>query len=125
MALEADGYQPALIPVNDEPATTLTTNCPADNQFNSNDLVTVTGKLAGAPAGSTVDVTWEMPVRGLPGGRTVVTNPTTDGQGNWTTSVQSNSFEHGNWKVSAKFAGNGDYPPSQAGGCTFFVEDNS
>jgi peptidase C25-like protein len=127
VALEADGYLPVKIPVNDEPplTTSLSENCPADNQFNSNDLVTITGNLAGAPAGSTVDVTWVTPIRNEPGGRTVVTHPTTDAQGNWSTTLQSQSSEWGNWQVSSKYAGGGGYAPSQSGTCTFFVEDNS
>jgi hypothetical protein len=127
VALDGEGAPPILIDVKNEPpaATTLTQSCPADNQFHSNNVVTVTGKLAGAPAGSTVDVTWEMPTRNEPGGRTVVTHPTTDAQGNWSTSVQSQSFEYGNWSVSSKYAGVGDYASSQAGPCTFAVSDNS
>jgi hypothetical protein len=127
VALEADGYVPVKIPVKDEPplTTTLSENCPADNDFNSNDLVTITGKLAGAPAGSTVDVTWVIPQSNEPGGRTVVTHPTTDAQGNWSTSVQSQSFEWGTWQVSSNYAGSGEYAPSQAGPCAFFVSDNS
>jgi len=124
VAVDGQGAPPILIPVR-EIQTTLTQNCPADNQFNSNQDVTVTGKLAGAPAGSTVDVTWQMPIRNEPGGRTVVTHPTTDGQGNWSTTVASDSFEYGTWTVSSKYAGGGGYAPSQAGPCTFQVQDNS
>ena len=96
VAVDGNGAPPIRVPVREIP-TTLTQNCPADNQFHSNNLVTITGNLAGAPAGSTVDVTWQMPTRNEPGGRTVVTHPTTDAQGNWSTSVQSQSFEYGNW----------------------------
>jgi hypothetical protein len=125
VALDGEGAPPILIDVKNEPAATLAQSCPADDQFNSNDEVTVTGKLSGAPAGSTVDVTWEMPDRNEPGGRTVVTHPVTDAQGNWTTTVQSQSFEYGNWSVSSSYAGGGGYGPSQAGPCTFHISDNS
>ena len=127
VALEGEGAPPILIDVKDEPPaqTTLTQNCPADNEFNSNDVVTITGNLAGAPAGSTVDVTWVIPVRDEPGGRTVVTHPTTDAQGNWSTSVQSISFEWGTWSVSSNYAGGAGFAPSQSAPCTFFVSDNS
>ena len=127
VALEGEGAPPILIDVKNEPpaATTLTQNCPADNEFNSNDEVTITGNLAGAPEGSTVDVTWVIPQSNEPGGRTVVTHPTTDAQGNWSTSVQSISFEWGTWSVSSNYAGGGGFSPSQSAPCTFFVSDNS
>jgi hypothetical protein len=54
-----------------------------------------------------------------------VTHPTTDAQGNWSTTVQSQSFEWGNWSVSSKYVGSAGYKPSQAGPCTFRVSDNS
>jgi hypothetical protein len=123
VALDGDGAPPIRIPVR-EKETTLTRDCPADDQFNSNQIVTITGKLAGAPASSTVDVTWEIPHTNEPG-RTVVTHPTTDAQGNWSSSVDPDSSEYGDWTVSSKYAGGGGYAPSQAPDCTFLVEDNS
>jgi hypothetical protein len=123
VAIDGNGAPPIRVPVR-EIQTTLSQSCPADNQFNSNQDVTVTGKLAGAPAGSTVDVTWEIPDRNEPG-RTVVTHPTTDAQGNWSSTVDGGSSEWGNWTVSSKYAGGGGYAPSQAGPCTFHVTDNS
>lgn len=123
VAMEADGAEPIRVPVQ-EAQTTLTQTCPADLFYSSNALVAVTGNLAGAPAGSTVDVTWDVPDMNEPG-RTVVTHPTTDAQGNWSTSVQSGSNEWGAWTVSSKYAGSAGYKPSQAGPCTFVVDNDS
>jgi hypothetical protein len=124
VALDAQDAVPVRFPVR-ETETTLTQNCPADFEFHSNETVTITGRLNGAPAGSTVDVTWEMRDGQENLTRTVVTHPTTDGSGNWSTSVDSQSFEHGHWTVTARYAGAEGYSPSQAGVCTFEVEDNS
>ena len=47
---------------------------------------TVTGTLSGAPAGSTVDVTFKSPI-----GTTTVVHATTDAKGNWEASVTPGS----------------------------------
>jgi hypothetical protein len=124
VVLDADESPPVQIPVRGT-ETSITQNCPADFQFHSNQTVTVTGKLNGAPAGSTLDVTWEMRDGQENITRTVVTNPTTDSSGNWSTSVDSESFEHGHWTVRAEYAGSEGYSPSQGNVCNFEVEDNS
>jgi hypothetical protein len=123
VALDGEGAPPIRIPVR-EKQTTLTQTCPADLQYGSHDAVTITGNLAGAPAGSTVDVTWEIPDNNEPG-RTVVTHPTTDAQGNWSSTVQAESFEWGTWRVSSKYAGGGGYAPSQSTPCMFEVNNDS
>jgi hypothetical protein len=108
-----------------ENQTTLAQNCPADEEAGSNETVTITGNLAGAPAGSTVDVSWTMRDGFENVTRTVVTNPKTDAQGNWSTSVDSESFEHGTWTVSSRYAGTQGYAPSETGPCSFTVQNQS
>ena len=124
VAFEADGSPPILIPVQ-ETQTTLTQKCPADEEAGSNETVTITGNLAGAPANSTVDVSWTMRDRFENVTRTVETHPKTDSQGNWSTSVDSESFEHGTWTVSSRYAGTQGYAPSETGPCSFTVQDQS
>lgn len=99
VALEPDGAPPVQVGVDGvpPPATTLTQNCPSANQpvpFNSNGAttVTMTGKLAGAPAGSTVSVTFKHPDRTVVGGVPTpgpveTVQSTTDASGNWSASV--------------------------------------
>lgn len=55
----------------------------------------------------------------------MVTHPTTDAQGNWSTTVQSQSFEWGDWTVSSSYEGGGGYRPAQTGPCSFEVANNS
>jgi hypothetical protein len=124
VAFDGDGGPPIRIPVREIP-TSLTRNCPADDQFHSNNLITITGNLAGAPAGSTVDVTWTTRNDDEVVERTVMTHPKTDAQGNWSTSLQSDSFEDGTWSVDTSYAGGGGYAASQGAACSFHVQDNS
>jgi hypothetical protein len=124
VALEPDGAQPVRIPVR-ENQTTLTQNCPADDQFHSNNLITISGKLTGAPAGSTVDVKWTTRNDDEVVERTVETHPTTDAEGNWSTSLQSDHFEDGTWTVESSYAGGDGRAPSRAPDCSFHVQDNS
>lgn len=98
-------------------ATSLTQNCLSANQpvpFNSNGptLVTMTGKLAGAPAGSTVTVTFKHPDRtvgGVPVAGPVetvqaTTNPSGDWSASWST---TNRQDIGTWQASSSFPRNG------------------
>ena len=124
VVLDPDEGPPVTVPVR-ESQTTLTRNCPAEDEFHSNNLVTITGKLAGAPAGSVVDVTWTTRNDDEVVERTVVTHPTTDAEGNWSTSLQSQSFEDGTWSVASSYAGTEGYAPSQGPECSFHVQDNS
>jgi hypothetical protein len=108
--------------------TSLTQSCPADGQYNSNDVdITITGTLSGAPAGSTVDVEIKTPANdGPPGsGRTIVRHPTTNAQGNWSVTVASESNEYRDWQVKSSYAGTSKHAPASAGPCTFVVTDNS
>ena len=108
--------------------TTLSQTCPADDQYHSNSpSIPITGTLSGAPAGSTVDVEIKIPANSGPPGssRTVVAHPTTNAQGQWSTSVAPESNEYENWQVTSSYAGTSKYAPSSTGPCTFVVTNNS
>ena len=108
--------------------TSLSQTCPADGEYNSNsDSIPITGTLSGAPAGSTVDVEIKIPAfNGPPGSsRTVVAHPTTNAQGQWSTSVTPGPSEYENWQVTSSYAGTSKYAPSSTGPCTFVVTNNS
>jgi hypothetical protein len=118
IALEADGAQPVQAPVGGVPAvpTTLTQTCPTSVVLggNSNVNVTVTGKLADAPAGSTVKVTFTKPQ-----GQTVVVEATTAADGTWSATTTASPNDSGTWKASSKFDGTSTHAASSAPECTF------
>jgi hypothetical protein len=125
VAFEGDGAQPVSAPVDG--VTELTQSCPTGVDFNSQGPtdITVTGTLAGAPAGSPVDVTFfqSETLQGAPG-RTVVLHPTTNGEGDWTATVSTTDrTDRGTWTVSSNYAGAAGLASSQAGPCSFPVAD--
>jgi hypothetical protein len=135
VAFEADNAAPVQVGVDgvQQAPTTLTQNCPTANQqvpFGNSATVTMTGNLAGAPAGSAVAVSFKRPDRPgagppIPGPTTVVT-ATTDASGNWTASVTtSDRLDIGTWQVSSAFAGTAQYAASAAAACPVIVFDNS
>jgi hypothetical protein len=134
VAFEGDGAQPFKVPVSGVPdpapaATTLTQSCPSGVTFEVEGptTITVTGTLAGAPAGSTVNVTFLHP---QPSGTS--TNPApppetvaavTGADGAWTASVTtSDRLDLGTWSVSSSYAGTSAYASSQGGPCSFPVQ---
>ncbi len=122
IAVEADGAQPVIAPVEvPTKTTTLNQNCPSSVIWNQQQpaSITVTGTLAGAPADATVDVTFQGPEdQGVPG-RTVQRHPTINAQGFWTATIDDVVREDlGDWTISSKYAGANGYAPSQAGPCT-------
>ena len=129
VAIEADNSPPVIVPVSvPRKQTSLSQTCPADNQYGNNSpSIPITGTLSGAPAGSTVDVEIKIPASNGPPGssRTVVAHPTTNAQGQWSTSVDPQLSEDGQWRVTSSYAGTGDLAPSSAGPCTFIVQDRS
>ncbi len=144
VAFEGDGAQPVKVPVDGVPeptpppppaptATTLTQSCPTGVAFNTQGPtnVTVTGTLAGAPAGSTVTVRFQHPPRETSGPPIVPVdnvNVQTAANGTWTATVQTtNRQDLGTWNVSSSFAGTSQYLASSAPStpCNFEVFDNS
>jgi hypothetical protein len=131
IALEADGAAPVKAPVDGVPArpkaTTLTQTCPSPVTFNAQGptTVAVNGTLAGAPAGSTVTVTFTRPTRIVGNTPVTPTTPvqvTTDVNGNWTASVQtSDRLDIGKWSASSSYTGASGYLASQAGPCDIVV----
>ena len=128
--------EPALTPTPTAPtATTLTQACPVQVGFTAEPRgnLVVSGRLDGAPAGSTVAVSFKHPDRTNPPstGPTSLVNATTDANGAWTASlfvdftVPTYPTDIGYWTVSSKFAGTSSRLPSEAGPCTIFVFDNS
>lgn len=118
VAVEADGAQPVSAPVEGVPkaATSLQQTCPTGASAES--PMTVTGTLSGAPAGSTVEVTFTPP-----NGSPQVVNATTDGSGAWKASVTPTGNQFGQWTVSSKYAGTAQYAESKAGPCTISVSE--
>jgi hypothetical protein len=135
VALEADDAAPVQVGVDgvQQAPTTLTQNCPTANQqvpFGSSATVTMTGNLAGVPAGSTVAVSFKRPNRPSAGppipGPTTVVNATTDASGNWTASVTTTDrLDIGTWQVSSSYAGTAQYAAASAVACPVIVFDNS
>ena len=138
VVLEADGAPAIKIPVSGIPSptspppppaekeqTTLTMTCPAEG--GSNDPLTVSGRLVDVPAGSIVDVTFDYPGnnRGAQP-RTETVKAATDAQGNWTATIQPNSFEGNvNWTITSRYAGDADHAASGPRQCMVFVRDQS
>ena len=124
VAFEGDGATPILIPVDGVPAepktaTSMSITCPTNVSWN--DVVTVSGQLQNAPAGSTVNLTYKSS-----NGPTVTRTTTTNANGQWT-----NQFDTGNtsdpndtgngadWTVSARYAGSSTHEASNTATCTF------
>jgi hypothetical protein len=108
---------PCTVAVTRQP-TKLTQNCPEQVSFG--DVMSVTGKLEGAPAGSVVDVTFSG--QNSNGAiRTVVDHATTDAKGNWTGSFTTVRQDQGDWTITSAYAGDGTYAPANAGPCTVTV----
>ena len=111
VAVEADGSPPIRIPVQNEPqrgATSVTGDC-AGGQ-GTNDAMTMTGVLSGAPAGSVVSVTYHHE-----SGVTHVEQATTNAQGGYQTSYVGNLS--GDWDITARYAGTDQYAPSASEPC--------
>ncbi len=108
---------PCTVAVTRQP-TKLTQNCPEQVSFG--DPMTVTGKLDGAPTGSTVDVTFsgQNPNGAI---RTVVDHATTDAKGNWTASFNTVRQDQGDWTITSAYAGDGTYAPANGGPCAVIV----
>jgi hypothetical protein len=100
--------------------TTLSRDCPTYVSFQDQQL-TVTGRLGGPPAGSTVDVTFTG--HNANGGliRTVVQHATTDAQGDWTTSLAIVRQDQGEWTVAPAYAGDGTWDSAAPFPCTVTV----
>lgn len=125
VAVEADGAEPIAVPVTvpDGPtpppvATTLAQQCPATGS--TGDPLTVRGTLGGAPAGSTVDVTFRAP-GSVTVGRTVVVEAATGADGGWSASVTPTGNEPGTWTISSAYGGDTGHLPSRDGPCTVAV----
>lgn len=120
VAVEGDGAQPASAPVDTSAAkTTLAQQCPASGT--TGQQMTVNGTLTGAPAGSTVTVTFQAPGgRGV--GRTVVSDVTTNANGAWSASVTPTANEPGTWTISSAYAGDKTHFASNAGPCQVTVD---
>ena len=121
---DGQGVQPFKVPVTGVPpvTTTLTQSCPADTVLSGNlpaGTITVTGTLAGAPAGATVAVTFDGSDAIAP--RTVTVNATTDAAGGWTASLPVARSDQGDWIVSSAYGATAQYAGSQAGPCTINV----
>ena len=133
VVLDHDGAVPLIIPVRgvpDQPppppppgpaTTTLTQDCPSSGD--TQQTITVRGRLTGAPAGSKVTVTFDKPQENAPNTQEVV-ETTTDAAGNWSVSTEPNNLQDGTWTVSSSYAGDRDHKPSSAS-CSFEVIDNS
>ena len=111
-------------------ATALTQNCPGPNDtvaYTGTVTVTMTGRLAGAPAGSEVTVTFKHPDTRAAVGRTETVKVKTDAAGNWSASVTSTTRSEavGTWQVSSAYAGTSQYQGSSAAACPVVVFDNS
>jgi hypothetical protein len=116
VALEPDGGLPQSFPVSTPKATpVLTQACPESTGYNEN--FTISGTLAGPPAGSQVVVTATAPDTGRQESHTV----TTDSNGDWSTEFDppDPNNEDGLWSVSSHYAGNDQHTAADGGPCTF------
>jgi hypothetical protein len=127
VALQHDGALPAQDKVENPPrqSTSLTANCAADGQLNSQPMTT-TGRLTGAPGGSDVEVTYTRP-----DGTSFTREVVTDADGDWSDTFEpadeaANSPQRGDgtWSVKARYAGDDDRSPSESATCTVQVIDN-
>jgi hypothetical protein len=130
VAVEPDGAAPVRFGVDGVPPapTTLTQTCPSPVALNDQTpaTVSVTGTLAGAPASSTVVVTFTRPTRVVGSAQVAPTETvvaTTDAQGAWTASVTTSDRQDlGTWTVSSSYAGTSRLAASQAGPCSTSVQ---
>jgi hypothetical protein len=109
VAIDGDGATPVSVPVA----------CPASGTTGQE--LTVNGTLAGAPAGSTVEVTFQAP-GGRTVGRTAVSEVQTAANGSWSASVTPTANEPGTWTISAAYAGDTTHQASSAQDCQVEVE---
>jgi hypothetical protein len=137
VAFDGDGAQPFKVPVTGVPepvpppppapvATSLTQQCPSSVTFDPQlTVITVSGRLTGAPAGSTVAVTFTKPpriVNSVLVTPTETVNATTNPQGDWTASLSTtNRSDIGEWSAVSRYAGATGYLASQTDGCKFTV----
>jgi hypothetical protein len=82
----------------------------------------VTGRLAGAPTGSTVNVTFTGPPRGASAPKTVTLPASTDGSGAWAASLDTVREDLGDWTVRSVFVEQGGYAGSTAGPYTISLQ---
>ncbi len=136
IAIDASDAAPVKIPVQGGTtpppgpvATTLTQSCPSPQTFSPTapSTFSISGNLAGAPAGSAVSVTFTKPTRTIGNDQvtpteTVVVN--TDAQGNWTatTAPTSDRLDLGTWTARSSYAGATGFQASQGGPCSFVVQ---
>jgi hypothetical protein len=120
VAFEADNAAPVQIPVGGVTSMTQACTTPQFLTPNLTGNLAVSGTLGGAPAGSTVAVTFNGVGAIVP--RTVTVNATTDAAGNWSASTPIGRNDQGSWTVSSSFAGTAELGPSSAGPCTIVVQ---
>jgi hypothetical protein len=112
VAMEADGYKPVTIDVqNEEPKAETSISGDCSGGSGTNDPMFMTGTLSGPPPGSTVTVTYEHPSSET----THTETTTTNAEGQYQTSYVGN--QAGNWFITARYAGTDQYAPSQTAPC--------
>jgi Peptidase family C25/Propeptide_C25 len=111
VAVDGEGAPPILIDVKNEPpaATSISGDC--SGGAGTNDPMFMSGTLSGAPAGSTVTVTYEHPSSGT----VERVSDTTDAQGNYQTSFVGDRA--GDWFITARYAGTDQYQASATAPC--------
>jgi hypothetical protein len=127
VALEADGYVPVKIPVQDEPPvqTTLTQKCPAVVDEFKQEPFTITGQIQPGFAGATIKIKYTTPGQSAPSHtfeRTVIT----DANGEWSDTMDPSTEpgRYGNWKVQARYEGDSEHVGSTAPECTVLFENS-
>lgn len=141
VAIDGEDAQPVVAPVSGIPepttpppppppppptrtATTLTQQCPASGLMDS--PLSVSGTLAGAPAGATVTVTFKAPDGRAAAGRTVPVRATTAAGGAWSASVtpgRNQGDVPGNWTIGAAYDGDATHDGSRSTLCAVPVVD--
>jgi hypothetical protein len=127
VGLEADGYVPVKIPVQDEPPvqTTLTQKCPAVVDEFKQEPFTITGQLQPGFAGATIKIKYTTPGQSAPS-RTFERTVTTDANGEWSDTMDPSTEpgRYGNWKVQARYEGDSEHVASTAAECTVLFENS-
>jgi hypothetical protein len=125
VAAEGDGSPPVKVQVDGVKSDTqLSQTCPSGRHAN-NAPVSVTGNLSPAFAGASIVVTWTRP-----DGTTFDRTVTTDGNGNWSSTItpSAEAGQSGNgsgfWKARSSYAGDANHNGSSAPDCTVDVFDN-
>ena len=134
VAIDGEDAQSVIAPVAGVPEapppppartpTTLTQQCPASGTMD--EPLTVSGTLAGAPAGATVTVTFQAPPLRATPGRTVPVQTTTAADGSWRASVtpgRNQGDVPGRWTIQAAYAGDAAHDGSRSAPCTVPVTD--